>query len=158
MDECKESKCGSHGPAVRFPFQIKGQRPDHCGYPETGFDLSCSERQDTVLELPNSTKLLVKKIDYVSQVIYASDPRDCLPRQLSNMNLSASSFQFWAWTSTITSCSTVHEEEIHPISIRCLVSMLLDTKFMYFIHKFPRTTLTFCILPRCMTFHHFQKT
>ncbi|KAJ9189031.1 hypothetical protein P3X46_000373 [Hevea brasiliensis] len=93
MDECKESKCGSHGPAVRFPFQIKGQRPDHCGYPETGFDLSCSERQDTVLELPNSMKLLVKKIDYVSQVIYASDPRDCLPRQLSNMNLSASSFQ-----------------------------------------------------------------
>ncbi|KAJ9178399.1 hypothetical protein P3X46_010285 [Hevea brasiliensis] len=94
MDECKESKCGGHGPAVRFPFRIKGQQPDSCGYPETGFDLSCSERKETVLELPNSVKLLVKNIDYVAQVIYTSDPQDCLPRQLSNFNLSASSFRF----------------------------------------------------------------
>ncbi|KAF2322575.1 hypothetical protein GH714_019071 [Hevea brasiliensis] len=44
--------------------------------------------------LPNSVKLLVKNIDYVAQVIYTSDPQDCLPRQLSNFNLSASSFRF----------------------------------------------------------------
>ncbi|KAG8644297.1 hypothetical protein MANES_11G116300v8 [Manihot esculenta] len=93
-DECKESKCGTHGPVVRFPFGIKGQQPDHCGYPETGFDLSCSETNETVLELPNSVKLFVKKIDYVAQVIYTSDPQDCLPRQFSNLNLSASSFRF----------------------------------------------------------------
>ncbi|KAF2322207.1 hypothetical protein GH714_008631 [Hevea brasiliensis] len=77
-NECKESKCGSHGPAVRFPFRIKGHQPDHCGYPEDGFHLSCSERKETVLELPNSVKLSINKIDYFSQVISASDPQGAL--------------------------------------------------------------------------------
>ncbi|GLT57769.1 hypothetical protein SLA2020_307180 [Shorea laevis] len=33
-----ESRCGGHGPAIRFPFRLNSQ-PDHCGYP--GFNLSC---------------------------------------------------------------------------------------------------------------------
>ncbi|KAG8644307.1 hypothetical protein MANES_11G116500v8 [Manihot esculenta] len=93
VNDCKESKCGS-GPAVRFPFRIKGRHPDHCGYPQLGFDLSCSERKETLLELPNSVKLLVKKIDYFSQVVTVSDPQGCLLKQLPNLNLSASPFQF----------------------------------------------------------------
>ncbi|EEF32631.1 receptor serine/threonine kinase, putative [Ricinus communis] len=93
-DDCKESKCSRHGPAIRFPFRIKGLQPDHCAYPEVGFDLSCTEKKETVLVLPNSVKLLVKTIDYASQVIHASDPENCLPRQLSNLNLSASPFQY----------------------------------------------------------------
>ncbi|KAF2322206.1 hypothetical protein GH714_008625 [Hevea brasiliensis] len=77
-DECKESKCVRHGPAVRFRFRIKGRKLDYCRYPEVGFDISCSERNETVLELPNSAKLLVKKIDYFSQVISAIDPQGAL--------------------------------------------------------------------------------
>ncbi|KAJ9178395.1 hypothetical protein P3X46_010282 [Hevea brasiliensis] len=109
-NECKESKCGSHGPAVRFPFRIKGRQPDHCGYPEDGFHLSCSERKETVLELPNSVKLSINKIDYFSQVISASDPQGCFPKQLPKINLSVSSFRFhyqfdyWENNCTIFHC------------------------------------------------------
>ncbi|XP_012066194.2 rust resistance kinase Lr10 isoform X2 [Jatropha curcas] len=91
---CKESKCNRHGPAVRFPFRIKNRQPDHCGYPEFGFDLSCTENKETMIQLPDSVELLVKDIDYVSQVIYTTDPQNCLPKQLSNFNLSGSSFRF----------------------------------------------------------------
>jgi hypothetical protein len=86
-----ESRCGGHGPAIRFPFRLNSQ-PDHCGYP--GFNLSCTDTNHTVLELPISVKLFVKKIDYKSQVIQLYDPDNCFPRQLRGLNLSSSPFQF----------------------------------------------------------------
>ncbi|XP_065868923.1 rust resistance kinase Lr10-like [Euphorbia lathyris] len=93
-DGCTESRCGRRGPPVRFPFRIKGRQPDHCGFPDVGFDLSCSEKKETVLELPNSVKLLVVKIDYKSQMISTIDPHGCLPTQLRNINLSDSPFRY----------------------------------------------------------------
>lgn len=90
-NECMISRCDHHGPAIRFPFWLKDSQPDHCGYP--GFQLSCTEKHQTMIELPNSVKLLVKKINYKSQEIQVHDPDDCLPKQLSNLNLSASPFQ-----------------------------------------------------------------
>ncbi|RVW22561.1 putative RING-H2 finger protein ATL21A [Vitis vinifera] len=91
-NECVISRCSHHGPAIRFPFWLKDSQPDHCGYP--GFQLSCTEKHQTMIELPNSVKLLVKKINYKSQEIQVYDPADCLPKQLSDLNLSASPFQF----------------------------------------------------------------
>uniref|UniRef100_A0A7N2RF23 Wall-associated receptor kinase galacturonan-binding domain-containing protein n=1 Tax=Quercus lobata TaxID=97700 RepID=A0A7N2RF23_QUELO len=50
-----ELRCGYHGPAIRFPFQLKDRQPDQQrGYP--GFDLYCSDNNHTVLELPTSVK------------------------------------------------------------------------------------------------------
>ncbi|GLU11997.1 hypothetical protein SLE2022_287070 [Rubroshorea leprosula] len=46
-DECQTKKCNHH--TIRFPFWLKGQQPEHCGY--HGFELSCEDKQ-TVLELP----------------------------------------------------------------------------------------------------------
>jgi hypothetical protein len=92
QDECSELRCGPRGPPVRFPFVLKNRQQDHCGFP--GFDLSCTDTNDTLLELPVSVKLFVKKIDYKSQVIHLYYPGDCFPRQLQGFSLSSSPFDF----------------------------------------------------------------
>ncbi|KAB1205154.1 putative RING-H2 finger protein ATL21A [Morella rubra] len=87
------SPCGRHGPAIRFPFGVKDTQPEHSGFP--GFDLSCTDTKDLVLELPNSVKLYVKKIDYKAQVIHLYDPHHhSLPCQLLRLDLSSSPFKF----------------------------------------------------------------
>ncbi|KAJ9189251.1 hypothetical protein P3X46_000566 [Hevea brasiliensis] len=118
--DCNTSTCGSYGPAVRFPFRIKGRQPLHCGYPQTEFHLSCSEKNDTVLELTTSWKLLIQKIDYKSQVIYANDPEGCLPRRLLNFSLSVSPFHFmdYAYELTLFNCSSKGDSD----PILCLSS------------------------------------
>ncbi|GLT55612.1 hypothetical protein SLA2020_287170 [Shorea laevis] len=88
-DECQTRKCNHH--TIRFPFRLKRQQPEHCGY--HGFELSCEEKQ-TVLELPRNVKLFVKRIDYKAKRIQLYDPQGCLPLQLPNLNLSASPFQY----------------------------------------------------------------
>ncbi|KAJ9178388.1 hypothetical protein P3X46_010275 [Hevea brasiliensis] len=93
FNECNISRCGSFGPP----------QPPHCGYPQPGFHLSCSENNETVLELPNSWKLFVQEIDYKSQVIYANDSGGCLPRRLIlNLNLSVSPFEIMNRKENIT--------------------------------------------------------
>lgn len=90
---CNETRCGGHGPPIRFPFRLNTQ-PHYCGY--SGFNLSCTDTNQTMLELPIPVKLLVKKINYKSQVIQLYDPHHCFPRpQLQWLNLSNSSpFRF----------------------------------------------------------------
>ena len=91
-DECMTSNpCGNQDPLIQFPFRLKDQ-PRHCGYP--GFELSCTENNQTMLELPVSVKLLVNKITYKSREIIVQDPDHCLERQLRNLNLAASPFHF----------------------------------------------------------------
>ncbi|KAJ6969726.1 rust resistance kinase Lr10-like [Populus alba x Populus x berolinensis] len=90
-DPCPEASCKKGGPAIRFPFMLKEKQSDNCSYP--GFELSC-DGKETVLQLPNSVKLYVNKIDYASQLIFAADPDKCLPKQLRSFNLSTSPFQF----------------------------------------------------------------
>lgn len=92
QNECAESRCSGHGPVIRFPFRHKESHPKHCGY--TGFELSCTQNNQTVLELPVSVKLFVKKINYKSQTIHLSDPEKCLARHFRNLNLSVSPFQY----------------------------------------------------------------
>ncbi|KAJ6887962.1 hypothetical protein NC652_029080 [Populus alba x Populus x berolinensis] len=90
-DMFQEEKCKEHGPAIRFPFRRDNQ-PVRCGYP--GFVLSCNERKETLLQLPTSVTLNIKKIDYASRLIIAADPDNCFPRQLRNFSLSKSPFKF----------------------------------------------------------------
>ncbi|PNT28545.2 hypothetical protein POPTR_007G125600v4 [Populus trichocarpa] len=84
--------CGNRGLHIRFPFWIKDRQPEQCGYP--GFDLSCNEKGDIVLELPAAVKLHIEKIDYENQVIYATDPQGCLRSQHPNFNSSGFHIQF----------------------------------------------------------------
>lgn len=90
-DECMVSRCSDQGPAVRFPFRLKDQ-PENCGYP--GFELSCTETNQTILDMPFSVKLSVKNIKYKSREIVVEDPNNCLQSQLQNLRLSASPFNF----------------------------------------------------------------
>lgn len=91
VNNCPDLSCGNQ--VIRFPFRIKGRHPSPCGFP--GFDLSCSSSNETlIIELPESVKLTVKNIDYTQQTIELSDPDGCLYRQLHNLTLSASRFQF----------------------------------------------------------------
>ncbi|KAJ6411045.1 hypothetical protein OIU84_007739 [Salix udensis] len=91
-DPCPESRCAKDGPAIRFPFKLKDNKPpDHCSYP--GFELSCTDKRETLLELPTSVKLYVDKIEYASQLIIARDPDECLPRQLRNFSSYGSVFE-----------------------------------------------------------------
>ncbi|KAJ7942821.1 Rust resistance kinase [Quillaja saponaria] len=94
QNECIESKCGCGCPIVQFPFKIKDSKLDHCGYP--GFDLSCIDKHETVLELPAiPVKFFVRSIDYESRVLEVYEPNNCFLRQLLGLNFSFSSpFEF----------------------------------------------------------------
>ena len=56
--------------------------------------LSYHAKRRTILELPNSVKLLVKKINYTSQEMVVRHLDDCLQRQIVNRNISATPFHF----------------------------------------------------------------
>ncbi|KAK6118991.1 hypothetical protein DH2020_047277 [Rehmannia glutinosa] len=58
------------------------------------FDVYCDEKNQTVLALPFSVNVIVKKINYVSQKVHLYDPEKCLPKKLPYLNLSASPFHF----------------------------------------------------------------
>ncbi|XP_057462497.1 rust resistance kinase Lr10-like [Actinidia eriantha] len=80
------------GPTIRYPFGLKDRQPPHCAYP--GFDLSCSPTNTTILDLPKSVKFQIKAIDYKSQSIHIKDPDNCFPKQLRDLNLSTTPFNF----------------------------------------------------------------
>ncbi|OVA11310.1 Wall-associated receptor kinase galacturonan-binding domain [Macleaya cordata] len=83
------TSCG--GVEIRFPFCLKDWQPKHCCYP--GFELSCTNNNETVLDLPFSGRFFIRYIDYKYQDIVISDPADCLPRRLLDFNLSDSPFK-----------------------------------------------------------------
>lgn len=108
-------------PAIKFPFRHKDHQPTHCGYP--GFDLYCDQKNQTVIELPSSVKLLVKNINYKSQEIHVYDQHGCLPIQLPHLNLSASPFQFRSYhlrDYTTFNCSQSYYYRWSPIRAPCL--------------------------------------
>ncbi|XP_061360110.1 rust resistance kinase Lr10-like isoform X2 [Gastrolobium bilobum] len=81
INACRgDLRCGRHGPEIRFPFRIKDSEADECSH-SSGFDLTCSDKRETLLELP-PIKLKVRSIDYTQQLLYVSDPENCLPKQL----------------------------------------------------------------------------
>ena len=92
-DGCKEARCRDGEPTIGFPFRLKGQQPEHCGYP--GFELSCTKDNQTMLELPHSGKFYVKNISYTAQWSYLYDPDGCInPRLLRIPDLTSSPLYF----------------------------------------------------------------
>ncbi|XP_061369430.1 rust resistance kinase Lr10-like [Gastrolobium bilobum] len=92
-NQCTDN-CGSVH--IQFPFYLRNSKLNHTtGYP-TGFDLSCTDKYETVLEIPTvPVKLFVKDIDYKSQQIEIYNPQSCLSSQLLTLgNSSISPFQF----------------------------------------------------------------
>lgn len=88
VDECLISRCSDHGPEIRFPYMLKDRQPEHCGYPHPGFELYCTEKNQTMLHLSYSVKLLVIKINYKSQEVQVHDPDDCRVKHFLTVNLS----------------------------------------------------------------------
>ncbi|OMO57399.1 hypothetical protein CCACVL1_25783 [Corchorus capsularis] len=93
-DMCKVKMCGSSYGAppvpVRFPFWLKDQQPHQCGYPDPSFQLTCDENKQTLLHLPGSVEIVVRRINYTEQKVFIYD---CIAKRLPYLNLSASSFQ-----------------------------------------------------------------
>ncbi|XP_057437692.1 rust resistance kinase Lr10-like [Lotus japonicus] len=88
---CTE-KCG--GVRIQFPFYLQNTTTGN-NHPR-GFDLHCTENQETVLNLPSlQVKLFIKSINYKSQQIEIYDPQNCLSSQLFSIgNASISPFKF----------------------------------------------------------------
>ncbi|KAL0288352.1 UNVERIFIED_CONTAM: Rust resistance kinase Lr10 [Sesamum calycinum] len=80
------TRCRKGGPLVQSPFRHKYQHPDYCGYP--GFDVYCDEKNDTVLVLPNSVKVIVTEINNYIYAISSDNYFDALD---------------------LTSCTSVHK-------------------------------------------------
>ncbi|MCL7050765.1 hypothetical protein MKW94_006439 [Papaver nudicaule] len=115
-DDCPISKCGDNSlsPTIQYPFSIvkdNNQSKEFiskgCVYPP-GFDLSCRNRNRTVLKLPFSGEFYVGGINYYTHEIQVSDPGECLPRRyLQNISLSGTPFVYEAYQSYIFwNCST----------------------------------------------------
>ncbi|KAM7263598.1 hypothetical protein ACFE04_001281 [Oxalis oulophora] len=108
VDNCPELRCKEDGPLVRFPFYMKGRHYESCGFPLQGFELSCSNTNDTILELPVSVTLHVSNISYISQTLDVYDPTGCFLKQFQFLNLSTSPFFYSmvnAWNVSIFNCS-----------------------------------------------------
>ncbi|XP_059440783.1 putative RING-H2 finger protein ATL21A isoform X1 [Corylus avellana] len=117
---CETLYCGGSWPPVRFPFRFKDQ-PESCGY--AGFDLSCTNQNQTILTLPHSGDFVVQDIDYLEQTIDITDPDDCFFRRtLQNFTLRGSPFhtQFFGWNFTFFNCSSNVTNMSRSWPISCL--------------------------------------
>ncbi|KAL6321027.1 hypothetical protein AAG906_012005 [Vitis piasezkii] len=121
INECKESRCSHNGPPIRYPFWLNGHQPDHCGSP--GFELSCTKKNQTMLNLSYSVKFLVKEINYRSMEIHVHDPDHCHLKELLSLNISASPFQFKEENQehySLFNCSSTRTHPYYQYSIPCL--------------------------------------
>ncbi|CAL2265356.1 unnamed protein product [Prunus armeniaca] len=111
-EDCRETRCHPYGPAIRFPFRLKGRQPIHCGF--RGFDVSCTDDNRTMLEMASSSANFrgfdVYEINYRSHTIGGRGYDGCLPRELFYSNGSYP-FEF-VGPATFFSCppSTVRDE------------------------------------------------
>ncbi|KAK9103849.1 hypothetical protein Sjap_021103 [Stephania japonica] len=131
-DGSAETRCSRHGPSIRFPFSLNSRRNIGSGY--HGFELSCTNQRDTVLQLPHGGGFLVTEINYMRQEIRVSDPDGCIVRRLLHLNLSSSpfsqikdgSYYYDSNLLTIFNCSTTNNDILHvaqdysAVPINCL--------------------------------------
>ncbi|KAM5585008.1 rust resistance kinase Lr10-like [Rosa sericea] len=125
-ENCTETRCSSDGPAIRFPFRLKGRQPVQCGSP--GFDLACTNDNQTLLQMPSSSKLFVTEINYKSQTIEAElAPDHCLDGDIFDLG-SSSTFKY-VGNASLFSCppSTVRDQYItaypYKYNSRCLARL-----------------------------------
>ncbi|WRX08250.1 Protein kinase domain - like 10 [Theobroma cacao] len=116
---CSDAACSEEGPPIRFPFRLKDRQAESCGYP--GFELSCSEKNETLIEIPKSGQFFAAKIDYDDQKIYMGDPQGCMARRLINLTLTTSPFTIFGNHSILLNCSSRIEKQ-DVVHIDCLSS------------------------------------
>ncbi|GMH29768.1 hypothetical protein Nepgr_031611 [Nepenthes gracilis] len=86
---CSNYSCGVQ--LIRFPFGVvDGNQYVRCCYP--GFELTCSNQSQPLLDLGSSGEFAVQEIDYINQLVLIADPSGCLPKRILNLNLSDSPF------------------------------------------------------------------
>ncbi|XP_031250803.1 RING-H2 finger protein ATL22-like [Pistacia vera] len=76
-------------PDIHFPFRLKGQLPQHCG-----FELFCKENT-TMIHFPSYGDLVVKSISYDTKKLQLLDPKNCVHEVFLNLNLSTSLFRYY---------------------------------------------------------------
>ncbi|KAI3975616.1 hypothetical protein MKX01_017529 [Papaver californicum] len=131
-DTCRSLTCGSQNYIqIRFPFRLKDQQANHCGYP--GFELSCTNNNETVIELPLSGKFLVKSIDYRSQSLEIYDQNGCISRRLIGFNISDTPFRRQEYGNyTFLNCSreVANQGRYDYKTISCLSSPSLTYRIL----------------------------
>ncbi|XP_006280571.2 RING-H2 finger protein ATL20 [Capsella rubella] len=119
---CTNAVCRRDGPTIRFPFRLKPQQSQSCGY-DKSFDLTCDINRTTIT-LPFSGNFTVEEIDYAAQEIWINDPNNCLPRRILELNLSATPFSgVYSRQFTFFKCPTSKTEYLRfsPLNpITCL--------------------------------------
>ncbi|KAK6240122.1 hypothetical protein QUC31_005591 [Theobroma cacao] len=172
---CPDVACREGGPSVRFPFWLKDRQPESCGYP--GFELSCSERNETLIEFPYSGQFFVAGIDYESQNIYIGDPQGCMRRRLKNLTVTGSPFTiFRPDYYTLLDCSPgIERSDSETVLIDCLsssnhlvsaapASTVTSLDLLFSCHFIANVTLSRmdcydqCLLERTSNFNYFDRT
>ncbi|KAI3792614.1 hypothetical protein L2E82_06497 [Cichorium intybus] len=121
-DDCLPASCSSSEPEVRFPFRLIGRQPAQCGFP--GFDLSCDQQDQTILQLPSSLPYVVNRISYLEQAIYI-DPGFCRPNRIVGLNVTDTSFgysNFLMESYTFYNCSQNYSPRYLDVPFPCLGS------------------------------------
>ncbi|XP_015934465.1 rust resistance kinase Lr10 [Arachis duranensis] len=146
-DTCQVLSCGNQ--EIRFPFRIKGRQPQNCGYP--GFDLVCTDSNETLIELHDSLNFSVNKIDYRKQTIELSYPHNgCFPRLLHSLKLSASPFNFnmkaddYYGDYYFFNCSALERDYMEGYFIQCLSTSASSIYAIPSSSKIEYLPLSFC--------------
>ncbi|XP_071730677.1 RING-H2 finger protein ATL22-like [Rutidosis leptorrhynchoides] len=90
-DDCSPTFCSPTGPQIRFPFRLSNRQPASCGFP--GFDLTCDNKNQTLIKLASARSFVVKQISYTSQAMNI-DPDFCSPGRLGDIKLLGTPFDF----------------------------------------------------------------
>lgn len=116
---CETTSCGKIN--IQFPFGLKVTNQTRgCSYPR--FQLSCDNRNRTILSVPGSEDLVVKSIDYKTQTVKVNDPDGCLPKRfLHNLSISLHppfTFDATVYDLTFLRCpsNVTNSDRVAPIS------------------------------------------
>ncbi|KAF7151371.1 hypothetical protein RHSIM_Rhsim02G0206500 [Rhododendron simsii] len=83
-DECMPKRCGDEGLDIRFPFWLKDHQPERCGY-GPGFALTCSDNNETLVDIAFSARAVVERINYRYQYI-SFEFSGCVPPHGKNQS------------------------------------------------------------------------
>jgi hypothetical protein len=142
-----KTRCNhKEAPIIQYPFRLQNIQSQNCG--KIGFDISCNENHQTILELPNSINFIINKIDYKSQKIHVTNPNGCLTKLLSHINISSTPFHFLDNSNsnyTLFNCSSMNTVlQSHYSSIKCLSSHGYQVYALNSTLKIKDVTLTYC--------------
>ncbi|WJX85716.1 hypothetical protein P8452_68126 [Trifolium repens] len=141
---CQDSRCSNKDTFfIRFPFQLEVESDQHpyCGY--SGFKLTCTKDNQTVLTLPYSGVFNVRSINYRRQQIQVYDPHHCLLNRLLSLNLSGSPFFTEFLTNyTLLSCTT-RNIGFQVYQVDCL------SNFTHFVSVIPSASFTDSLPQSC---------